>query len=101
MPRRPRMISFRRLRGIFMRRAASTWVRPPGRRYSSSSISPGDVGGRFRSSTERGPLVVVVLADDGVSMALLPPERDPILLVQPHAEAPGAIALERLEAVAG
>ena len=99
IPRRPRTTSFRRFRGMSMRRAASTCVRFAGRRNSSSSISPGGVGGRSRSSTDRGPSVVV-LASDRIGATSLEPECDPIPLVNPQAVAPGPVALQRLQTIA-
>ena len=65
-----------------MRCAASTCVSPAGRRNSSSSMSPGRVGGRLRSSTDRGPSVVVLARDGlGIGAFLFPEERDAVLLV--------------------
>jgi hypothetical protein len=64
------MISLSRFKGMRIRAAAAVCVSPAGLRNSSSSIAPGAVGGRFRSSTERGPLVVV-LAHNVVDMAVL------------------------------
>jgi hypothetical protein len=83
-----------------MRRAASTCVRPAGRRNSSSSISPGEVGGRFKSSTDRGPSVIV-FARDIVGLSSFESKRDSILFVDPDAEVSDPIALQRFQPIAG
>jgi hypothetical protein len=46
MPRRPLTISFSRTYETPIRSASSAWVMPSGLMNSSSSISPGGVGGR-------------------------------------------------------
>jgi len=98
-PRRPLMISLRRFSGIRILRAASTWVSPEGRRNSSSSISPGGVGGRFKSSTDRGPSMVI-FARDIISLTFFESKRDSILVVHSDAEVSGTGTLQRFQPVA-
>src|SRR5688572_6159605 len=99
MARRPRMISFRRFSGTPICSAAADCVSCAGRKYSSSSISPGGVGGRFKSRTDRGPLVVV-LAGDVVGMAILKSERNAVLVVDTQAVGARQRSLQCFQSVA-
>src|SRR5262245_62846843 len=95
MPRLPMMISFKRFKDTPSRRAASTWPRPIGFRYSSSRISPGGIAGPSQSCS-----LVIVFDADLVGIAVLPSERDAILVVHADAVPPRLVALQQFEAVA-
>jgi hypothetical protein len=76
---------------------------PSGLRNSSSSISPGDVGGRSlgrRRCTRLGARLVVVRDFDFVGMAILPPETDPVLLVDANAVLPLTVSAKPFQPVA-
>src|SRR6266850_5028487 len=96
MPLLPSTISFRRLSEIPSRRAAATWPIPIGLRNSSSSISPGGIAG----PNQRESLVIIFDADF-VGMALLPSERDAILIVDPNAVPTSVVPFQPLEPIAG
>src|SRR2546428_1973609 len=96
IPRLPSTISFRRLSEIPSRRAALTWPIPIGFRNSSSSISPGGIAG----PNQRASLVIIFDADF-VGMALLPSERDAVLIIDPNAMPTAAVPFQQLEPIAG
>src|SRR6266545_633655 len=87
IPRFPLMMVFTRWIGTPIRDASSTCVTPRGFRNSSSSISPGAVGGRFFGSMV--VLTSVVIDDlDIARIAALEAKDDPVLVVDPDAEVP-------------
>src|SRR6185503_11036902 len=95
IPRLPRTISLSRLSEMPSRSAAWTCPKPSGFRYSSSRISPGGIAGPSQSGS-----LVIILDADFVGMAALPPERQPVLVVDANTVALGSLALEPLESVA-
>src|SRR6266496_312350 len=99
MPRLPLTIVFTRWIGTPIRDESSTCVTPRGFRNSSSSISPGAVGGRLVGSM--AVLTSVVIDDlNGSRIAALEAEHDPVLIVDPDAEEARVVALQSLQAVA-
>src|SRR5436305_9572025 len=79
---------------------------PRGFRNSSSSISPGCVGGRWRGRrrSTRGAFCrgLVVVGDfDFVCIVVLPAETNPVLIVDADAVLTGAISLQALQPVPG
>jgi len=64
-----------------------------------SNISPGCVGGRCFGNIIG--LSVIILAPDVVRVFAFEPQRDSVLVVHPDTERAGALALERLQPVAG
>src|SRR6266545_5901164 len=98
IPRFPLMTVFTRWIGTPIRDASSTCVMARGLRNSSSSISPGAVGGRFFGSMV--VLTSVVVDDlDIARIAALEAEDDPVL-VDPDAEVPRVVTLQGLQPVA-
>src|SRR5574338_833978 len=98
------MISFRRGNDTPSRTANADCEMPRGLRNSSRSISPGDVGGRVlgrRRCTSPGTRLVVIGDFDVVGMAGLPPEADPVLLIDANAVLPPPVSPQALQAVAG
>src|SRR6266496_3976650 len=82
MPRLPLTIVFTRWIGTPIRDESSTCVTPRGFRNSSSSISPGAVGGRLVGSM--AVLTSVVIDDlNGSRIAALEAEHDPVLINDP------------------
>jgi hypothetical protein len=69
---------------------------PRGFRYSSSKISPGGIAGPSHPCS-----LVIVFDADFVGIAVLPPERDPILIVHADPVPPSLIAFQEFEPVAG
>ena len=94
-PRLPRIISFKRGKEIPRRTAKADWLIPSGLRNSSSSISPGCVGGRLAGSRRatrscddlprRGRPLVVVCDLNLVGILILPAKAHAILLVNANA----------------
>ena len=74
------------------RSAALTCPNPSGLRYSSSRISPGGIAGPSQSDS-----LVIILDTDFVGMAVLPPERHPVLVVHADTAALGPLALQSLK----
>src|SRR3990172_7326950 len=100
------MISLSRGNETPRRVAKADCVIPRGFRNSSSSISPGWVGGRCvgsRRRTKGFPLdpLVIVRDFDVVGIAVLPPKTDPVLVVDANAVLPCAVAAEALQPIAG
>jgi hypothetical protein len=101
-PRLPRTISFNRGNETPRRIAKADCDTPRGFRNSSSSISPGCVGGTCVGSgraTKEGPLgrrLVVVDDLDFVGISALPEKANPILFVNSNAILPGSLARRSL-----
>ena len=66
-----------------------------GLRYSSSRISPGGI----RTQPDRS--LVIVFDADFVGISVLPPKRDPILVVDSNAVPAGLVALQQFEPITG
>lgn len=109
--RLPRMISLSRGNEIPRRIANSDWVMPNGLTNSSSNISPGRVGGRWRGSRrvtrarERpGESVVtgllVIIRDlNLVDISSLPSKTDPILIIDSDTVLPAPVRAQPFEAI--
>src|SRR5215469_617523 len=103
MPRRPLTISLSRTYETPIRSASSAWVMPSGLMNSSSSISPGGVGGRSEGILTCAISVIssVIVHDLNVFGAGVgPPEAHPPLIVDPDRVLSSSLARERLQAVA-
>jgi len=97
--RRPLTISFNRGYETPNRIANALWDNPSGFRNSSSSISPGCVGGRFLGSLRRTFRLMVVRDFDFVGMAFLPLETDPKFLIDSDAELMFSISTQAFQMI--
>src|SRR5260221_14391496 len=91
MPRLPLTISFSRTYETPIRSASSAWVMPSGLMNSSSSISPGGVGGRSDGILTCAISLIssVIVHDlDVFGAGVGPPEARPPLIVDPDREVP-------------
>src|SRR5690606_16164392 len=98
------MLSFRRGNETPSRTAKAACEMASGLRNSSRSISPGEVGGRVlgrRRCTSPAVRLVVVGDFDVVGIAGLPPEADPVLIIDANAVLSQPVFAEPLQSVAG